>query len=73
MFSTMDIKLEEYLVPGIVENKRPLHLHTMRSIIDALKGELPASRTTERICRACVIITLVCFAALLILTFTSPQ
>ena len=63
---------EKYLVPGIVGDKWPAHLHTMKTIIAVLKGELPASPTTELICRVCVIITLVCFAALLILTFSNP-
>lgn len=47
-------------------------LGTMKALIKAIKGELPASRATERITTVCVIIAMVCFVALLIVLFRNP-
>lgn len=44
----------------------------MKMFISALKFELRPSPVTERITRFCFITTLLCFTALMVVTFTAP-
>lgn len=44
----------------------------MKMLISALKFELRPSPATERITRVCFVTTMLCFAALMVVTFTAP-
>lgn len=44
----------------------------MKMLVAALKCELKPGPATERITRACSMITILCFVALMVVTFTAP-
>lgn len=63
---------ENYLETGIVSAASPGDLGTMKTILQVLTGEMKPTRTTERICGFCVVVSLLCFIALMIATFSNP-
>lgn len=66
------IMRENYLETGIVSAGRPGDLGTMKTLLQVLNGEMKPTRTTERICSLCVVVSLLCFIALMIATFSNP-
>ncbi|MBK8497382.1 MAG: hypothetical protein IPL52_00865 [Flavobacteriales bacterium] len=44
----------------------------MKTILQVLTGEMKPTRTTERICSFCVVVSVLCFIALMIATFSNP-
>ena len=72
MMPESNIKSENYLETGIVSAIVPVHLGPMKTILQVLEGNMKPTRTTERICSFCVVVSVLCFIALMIATFSNP-